>query len=252
MLAELAARGRRRARRRGTGRSTPSGSGPSGTPSTPPRCGRISSWSGCCTTGCSAPPSGSTASTFDAAHRPRRLPPGRPGLGGARRRRRADRPVPRRLLRPRGQARRRLDELVRRPVRLLGTRPVVFNILNIPRPPAGRADAAHPRRGPHPVPRVRPRPARAVLRRHLPAVRRHQRAARLRRVPEPGQRDVDAVAGGRWPTTPGTSRPASRCPPTWSTRSRAAEQWGEGFAHHRVPGRDAAGPGLAPARRRTP
>ena len=37
--------------RRGTGRTTPNGSGPSSTTSTPPRCGRISTWSGCCTTG---------------------------------------------------------------------------------------------------------------------------------------------------------------------------------------------------------
>ncbi len=51
------------------------------------------------------------------AARPRRLPPGRAGLGGPQRGRLRARPVPGRLLRPRVQARRRLDELARRPVR---------------------------------------------------------------------------------------------------------------------------------------
>ena len=78
--------------------------------------------------------------------------------------------------------------------RLLGTRPVVVNNLNVSRAAGRAADAADPRRGQHALPRVRPRAARAELGGHLPAVLRHRRAARLRRVPEPGQRDVGALA----------------------------------------------------------
>ena len=75
----------------------------------------------------------------------------------------------------------------------------------------GRADAAHLRRGQHVLPRVRPCPARPARARHLPALRRYPRLPRLRRVPEPGQRDVDALAGGPRATTPSTTRRASRC-----------------------------------------
>ena len=57
-----------------------------------------------------------------------------------------------------------------------------------------RADAADARRGHHRVPRVRPRAARHVLAREVPALRRHAGAARLRRVPVAVQRDVgDAI-----------------------------------------------------------
>ncbi len=74
--------------------------------------------------------------------------------------------------------------------RLLGNKPVVTNTLNIPKPPAGQPTLltwdevtttfhefghAHPR---------------LVLERAVPAVLRHQRAARLRRVPVAVQRDV--------------------------------------------------------------
>ncbi len=44
----------------------------------------------------------------------------------------------------------------------------------------GRAGAAEPRRGAHPVPRVRPRPARHAVRRDLSLSLRHQRRARFR------------------------------------------------------------------------
>ena len=106
------------------------------------------------------------------------------------------RPVPRRLLRPRGQARRRLDELLRPPV--AAARHPAGRGQQPQRQPGRRraADPAHPRRGEHALPRVRPRAARAELGGHLSALLGHQRAARLRGVPEPGQRDVGDVAGG--------------------------------------------------------
>ena len=142
----------------------------------------------------------------------RRLPPRRPGLGGQRRRRRSRSGL-------------YLGDFYAREGKRGGAWMSSFvTPVAAARHPPGRgqqpqrdpaggraADAADPRRGQHAVPRVRPRAARAELRGHLPAVLRHQRAARLRRVPEPGQRDVGAVAGGPRPTTPGTSRPASRC-----------------------------------------
>ena len=53
---------------------------------------------------------------FTRAPGPGRLPPRRPRVGGHRRRRHRGRALPRRLLRPRGQARRGVDELVRPPV----------------------------------------------------------------------------------------------------------------------------------------
>ena len=74
--------------------------------------------------------------------------------------------------------------------------PSSCNNLNVPKPGRGRADPAHLRRDQHLLPRVRPRAARPARPRHLPALRRHPRLPRLRRVPEPGQRDVDALAGG--------------------------------------------------------
>ena len=46
--------------------------------------------------------------------------------------------------------------------RLRGTHPIVVNNLNVPEARRGQADAAHARRGHHPLPRVRARAARAV------------------------------------------------------------------------------------------
>ena len=134
---------------------------------------------------------------------------------------------------------------------LLGTRPVVLNTLNIAKPGRRRADAAHAGQRAHAVPRVRPRPARAVLRRALPDVRRH-RACRA--------------------TSSSTRRRSTRC--GWTTRrssphyarhhetgeplargagrrgSPSPGRFGEGFATTEYLAADAARPGLAPARRR--
>ena len=128
---------------------------------------------------------------------------------------------------------------------LLDTRPVVVNNLNVT-PGAGRsADAPDARRGQHVVPRVRARPARAELGGHLPAVLRHQRAARLRRVPQPGQRDVGAVAAG-----PRQLRPPRRDRGTAAGLRRRGDRRrpavGRGLRDPRVPRGDAARPGLAP------
>ena len=80
--------------------------------------------------------------------------------------------------------------------RLLDSPVVVVNNLNVPKPASGRADAAELRRGQHLLPRVRACAARPVRAGDLPEVRRHECLPRLRGVPQPGERDVDAVARG--------------------------------------------------------
>ena len=208
-------------------------------------------------TACSTPPTRLYGMTFTERPRPVRLPPGRAGLRGVRRGRLAARPVPARPLRPAHQAGRRVDEQPASTSRACSaSSPVVMNNLNITKPARG-ADAADLRRGQHRVPRVRPRAARPVLRRALPALLRHHRAARLRRVPLAGQRDVGDLAGG-----PGQLRQAPR-----DRRADAAGAAGQdegrrevqpGLRDRRVPGRGAARLGLAhscgagEAGRRTP
>ncbi len=130
------------------------------------------------------------------AVRPGRLPPRRPHLRGDRRGRHGGRALRARPVHPRLEARRRLDEpadLAERPAAASGRRRQQPQ-----RAEAGRrrADAADVRRGVDVLPRVRARAARAVRARDVPEARRHERVPRLRRVPEPGQRDVDALARG--------------------------------------------------------
>ena len=116
VLAEAAGARRRRAGAPGTGRSTASRCAPSGTPSTPPALRPYFELDRVLVDGVFH--AAELLYGYRFAPRPdlRRLPPRRPGVGGQRRRRRRGRAVPRRLLRPRGQARRGLDELVRPPV----------------------------------------------------------------------------------------------------------------------------------------
>ena len=146
--------------------------------------------------------------------------------------------LPRRLLRAPEQERRRLDERLRAAVEPARHEARHRQPPQHPAAAGGRADAAHPRRGADDVPRVRPRAARHVLEREVPALRRHERAARLRRVPLAGERDVGDVARGagelrqalpdrradpagaarqgarRREVQPGLRRPPSSWPPT--------------------------------------
>ena len=72
---------------------------------------------------------------LQGAPRHSRLPAGRARLRGLRRRRQVARALLLRLLQARQQERRRVDERVRRPQsRLLGTKPVVYNVANFPSP----------------------------------------------------------------------------------------------------------------------
>ena len=145
-----------------------------------------------------------------------RLSPGRPRLRGARRGRRRDRRLPARQLRPAEQAQRRVDERVPKPVaqrrRGRGARPSDHRQQQQFRQGGQRlADPAELRRCAHALPRVRPRPARPALERHLRAPVGHQRAARLRRA---------AVADLRALARPARGAEAARAPPR-ERRSRS-------------------------------
>ena len=76
----------------------------------------------------------------------------------------------------------------------------------------GRAVPAQPRRGAHPVPRIRPRPARHAVGRDLSATLRHQCRARLRRTALAALRALAGPAGDAAPFRPPSSNRRSRCP----------------------------------------
>ena len=133
---------------------------------------------------------------------------------------------------------------------LLGTRPVVLNTLNIPKPADGEPtlltlelvrtlfhEFGHALHGLFSDVRY-------------PMFAGHGRAARLRRVPLAGQRDV---AGG--PGDPRRLRPPPRDRRAAPAEAARQDQGGPPLRRrrrdHRVPGRRPARPGLAPARRRT-
>ena len=80
--------------------------------------------------------------------------------------------------------------------KLMGTKPVVVNVCQLLQAGAGRACAAHLRRRPHHVPRVRTRPARHVRQHPVPKPLRHFDRARLRRVPLAVQRVLGRVPNG--------------------------------------------------------
>ena len=229
VLRGVGARATASSSRPGTGRSTASRCGPSATPSTPRPCGRSSSWTGCWSTASSTPPNCSTATGSP------RVPTSTattPTSGSGRSPTPTATPVGLYLgdfyAREGKRGGAWMSSFVRQS-RLLGTRPVVVNNLNVSRAAGRAADPADPRRGEHPLPRVRPRPARAELGGHLPAVLRHQRCpatssssrARSTRCGRSGRRCSA--------TTPGTSRPASRCRAPVVEAIDAARLWGEGF-----------------------
>ena len=127
--------------------------------------------------------------------------------------------------------------------------PVVGNHLKHPRTARGRTDLDDLQRGHHHLPRVRARAARHVLRRELPVVRRHERAAGLRGIPVPGQRDVGHVA-----RSAGELRPALRDRRAHAAGSAGPRSCGgavqPGLRDDGIPGRIHHRPGAAPANRR--
>ena len=205
--------------RPGTGRSTASRCAPSATPSTPTALRPYFELDRVLVDGVFHAAELLYGYRFTAASGSARLPPRRPGVGGRRRRRRRGGALPRRLLRPRGQAGRGVDELVR---------PAVAPARHPPGggeqpqrvPGAGRpADAADPRRGQHAVPRVRARAARAELRGHLSRASPAP-ACRATSSSSPARSTRCGRSGRRCSaTTPGTWRRGSRCRPPSSRRS---------------------------------
>ena len=121
------------------------------------------------------------------ARRHRRLPPRRRASTRCAAPTARRRPLPARQLRAADQAQRRLDERVPRCSRGTAARRRAGAAdhrqqQQLREGRARRADAAQLRRRAHAVPRVRPRPARAAVERHLRAALGHQRAARFRRA----------------------------------------------------------------------
>ncbi len=124
----------------------------------------------------------------------------------------------RRLLRAAVEARRRLDERIRRAKQVVrheaGHRQSSQHSETARRP----ADPAHLGRSAHRVSRIRSRAARHVLEREVSALQRNERAARFRRVSVAGQRDVAGLAGGPAELREALSNRASRCRRSCSTR----------------------------------
>ena len=189
------------------------------------------------------------------ARRPAGLPPRRARLRGAQRRRIAARAVRPRPLHARHQARRCVDELDRLAVAPARHRsPSSCNNLNVPKPAPGKPTLLTSTRSTTLFHEFGHALHGLFATRHLPAFRRHERLPRLRRVPEPGQRDVDLLARDPRALCARTSRPASRCRSDVVDEAHASEAFNQGFAHERVPrgGAGSTRPGTRspPTRRR--
>jgi peptidyl-dipeptidase Dcp len=110
---------------------------------------------------------------LQGAQGPAGVRPGRARVRRVRRRRQAAGDLHRRLLRARNKRGGAWMNAYVSQSSLMGTHPVVANHLNIPEAAGRRADPADLRRSAHHVPRVRPRAARHVLEREVPALLRH-------------------------------------------------------------------------------
>ncbi len=105
----------------------------------------------------------------------------------------------RRLFRPRVKAQRRLDDGAARSAQDRRRRscrgPLVLNVMNFSKAPAGRTDAAVVRRCPYAVSRIRPRAAWPVVRCDLSDDFRHPRRHRFRRTAVAALRALAGAAG---------------------------------------------------------
>ena len=140
------------------------------------------------------------------------LASGRPGLGGQGRRRQAQGAVLRRLLRPVLKALRRLDDLAARPAEARRRdRAADHQCLQLRQGRRRRAVAAVAGRCAHPVPRVRPRPARHAVQRDLSLAVGHVACS-----PTSSNCPRSSTSTGRSSrrccgSSQSTTRPASRC-----------------------------------------
>ena len=228
------------------------GAGRDATTSTPTRCGRTSSSTGCCTTASSSPPRGSTASPSTAARRPAGYHPDVRVFEVRDARRHAARPVPRATSSP-GDTKRGGAWMndVRRPVAPARHPARSWSTTSTCRkPPAGRAGAADPRRGPHRCSTSSATPCTACSPTSAyPRLSGHRVPRDFVEFPSPGQRDVGAGGPRSSRNYAGTTRPASRCRRTSSTRLRRRRGVRPGLRARAIPRRRAARPGVAPADR---
>ena len=108
-------------------------------------------------------------------------------------------------------------------------RPLVLNVMNFTKR-RRRADAAVVRGRAHAVPRVRPRPAWPAVRRHLSDDVRHQRARPISSSCRRSSTSIGSSSRRSCASSPGTTRPASRCRRRCWTRLMAARNFNQGFA----------------------
>ncbi len=109
-------------------------------------------------------------------------------------------------------------------------RPLIVNVMNFSKAGGDAADAAQLRRRAHAVPRIRPRAARASLRRHLSDGVGHQRAHRLGGAALAALRALARAAGNPAAASRCITAPAQPMPDELMQRLLAARTFNQGFA----------------------
>ena len=113
--------------------------------------------------------------------------------------------------------------------RLLGTKPVVYNVCNFAKPAAGEPALLTSDDVTHHVPRIRTRPARHVLR--IPNIPDCQ-GPRPRATSSSSPRSSTNIGRSTrrcFSITPSTTRPARPCPRSWWRRSRSRDTFNKGY-----------------------
>ena len=130
--------------------------------------------------------------------------------------------------------------------RLLGTKPVVYNVANFTKPAPGQPALICLRRRDDDVPRVRPRAARPAS----PNVKYPTLGHRRRATSSSSRRSSTSTGRSSRrssPTTRSTTRPATPMPQALVDKIKKAQTFNQGYVHDRVPRRGAARHGVAHA-----